>query len=69
MQPTKEYLDYISKRLEMMNPGLVANPNQPKKGDIEYFDPIDWMGQSAMHYLKNKKEVKVDPDPLFRDLN
>lgn len=70
MMPSKEYLDYISKRLEKMNPGIDSSvPNTPKKGDLEYFDVLQWTGDSAMNYLKNKKNEEIKPDPLFRDLN
>lgn len=70
MMPSKEYLDYISKRLEKMNPGIASSvPNTPKKGDLEYFDVLQWTGDSAMNYLKNKKNEEIKPDPLFRDLN
>lgn len=71
MQPSKEYLDQIAKRLEKLNPGLTpeAIKNSKRGLDAGASDPIDWIGQSAMNYLKNKKDQNANPDPLFPDRN
>ena len=68
MQPNKEYMEYLSKRLEALNPHLTPESiKQAKTGDR--IDPIDWMGQAGFNYLKNKKDPDINPDPLFPDRN
>lgn len=71
MQPSKEYLDQIAKRLEKLNPHLTPDvvKNMKRGVDSDYSDPIDWLGQSASNYLKNKKDPEIKPDPLFPDRN
>lgn len=67
--PGKEYLDYISKKLEAMN----SSTNQINGASCqEPFKPqslMDQMGQTALHYLNNKKEVRIEQDTLFADRN
>jgi hypothetical protein len=68
-RPSKEYLDYISKRLEAMNPGVnqINGPSCQDPFSMPSF--MDQMGQTALHYLNNKKEVIIEPDPLFPNRN
>jgi len=67
--PGKEYLDYISKKLEAMN----SSTNQINGASCqEPFKPqslMDQMGQTALHYLNNKKDVRIERDQLFADRN
>jgi len=69
MKPSKEYLDFIAKRLEAMNPDIVNGVNviqEPYK--MPSFE--DQLGQTAMAYLANKKNQEhIAPDPLFPDRN
>jgi hypothetical protein len=68
MQPSKEYLDQIAKRLEALNPHITPESiKQAKTGND--FDVLGWIGQSGMDYLQNKKDQNVGPDPLFPDRN
>ena len=69
MQPTKEYMDYIAKRLEALNPNVVVQQQIRKGVDPDVGNPVEWLGQSAMHYLRNKKDPEIKPDPLFPDRN
>ena len=67
--PSKEYLEYISKRLEAMNPGAGGHPGESCQEPFAMPSFIDQVGQTAIHYLKNKKETVIPPDPLFPDRN
>jgi hypothetical protein len=69
MKPSKEYLDYISKRLEAMNPGVSNTPGSSVQEPYNLPSLHDQMGQAAMEYLKNKKSNEIKPDPLFTDRN
>lgn len=68
MKPSKEYLDYIAKRLEAMNPGVGKSSDEQLNG---YKLPglMDQLGQTAIDYMKNKKDPEIKPDPLFPDRN
>lgn len=69
MGPTKEYLDYIGKRLESLNPGKnlgIVTDERKNRGESNM---VDWLGQSATNYLKNKKDPEINQDPLFPDRN
>lgn len=67
--PSKEYLDQISKRLEAMNPHLTGSRGVECNEPFQMPSIMDQMGQTALHYLKNKKETVIEPDPLFPDRN
>lgn len=67
--PSKEYLDQISKRLEAMNPHLSGTKGPECNEPFQMPSIMDQMGQTALHYLKNKKETVIEPDPLFPDRN
>ena len=67
--PSKEYLEYISKRLEAMNPNSEGHRVDTCNEPFEIPSFIDQVGQTAMHYLRNKKQVEIKPDPLFPDRN
>jgi len=71
MKPSKEYLDQIAKRLEALNPHLVGTVNTGGscREPFELPSIIDQMGATAMEYLKNKKHVDIQPDPLFPNRN
>jgi hypothetical protein len=51
------------------------NPNLNTSGESGFKDPfnlpsiMDQMGQTALHYLKNKKDTVIEPDPLFPNRN
>ena len=70
MKPSKEYLDHIIKRLELMNPGL-DNSNLDSSCNLDYKLPTfeEQLGSTAMEYLKNKKDQMLILDPLFPDRN
>ncbi len=67
--PSKEYLEYISKRLEAMNPNSGGHRVDTCNEPFAMPSFIDQVGQTAMHYLRNKKQVEITPDPLFPDRN
>lgn len=67
--PSKEYLEYISKRLEAMNPNQGGHPGNSCNEPFKMPSFMDQAGQTAMHYLKNKRETETAPDPLFPDRN
>jgi hypothetical protein len=67
--PSKEYLDQISKRLEAMNPHLSGSRGAECNEPFQMPSIMDQMGQTALHYLENKKETVIEPDPLFPDRN
>jgi hypothetical protein len=70
MKPSKEYLDYISKRLEVMNPWVGVKPGDDSKlSGYKMPSFHDQLGQSAIEYMKNKKDPEIKPDPLFPDRN
>lgn len=61
-------MEQIAKRLEALNPHITPESiKQAKMGDG--FDPIGWIGQSGLNYLKSKKDPEIAPDPLFPDRN
>jgi hypothetical protein len=68
MMPTKEYLDQIAKRLEKLNPGITPESVRDSKKSPNN-GVTDWLGASALNYLKNKKDPGIEPDPLFPDRN
>lgn len=68
-RPSKEYLDHISKRLEAMNPNLNTSGESGFKDPFNLPSIMDQMGQTALHYLKNKKDTVIEPDPLFPNRN
>lgn len=67
--PSKEYLDQISKRLGAMNPHLAGSKGSECNEPFTLPSIMDQMGQTALHYLKNKKETDIEADPLFPDRN
>lgn len=69
MQPTREYMDYIAKRLEALNPEVKTQVQIKRGVDPEVGNIVDLMGQSAMNYLQNKKDSNIKSDPLFSDRN
>jgi len=68
-RPSKEYLDYISKRLEAMNPSANQVNGSSCQEPFSMPSIMDQMGQTALHYLNNKKDVVIEPDPLFPNRN
>ena len=69
MQPSKEYLDQIAKKLEKLNPGLTPEIVKEMKRPNDTSGILGDMGSAAINYLKNKKDQDVNPDPLFPDRN
>ncbi len=67
--PNKEYLDQISKRLEAMNPHLAGSKKAECNEPFVIPSIMDQMGQTALHYLKNKKETVIEQNPLFPNRN
>jgi hypothetical protein len=55
MQPSKEYMEQLAKRLEALNPHITPESiKQTKMGGG--FDVCDWLGQSATDYLNKKNQ-------------
>jgi hypothetical protein len=68
MRPSQEYLNFIALKLDSLRR---TDPN-PGSGPIEtYKVPSfeDQVGQTALAYLKQKKEISQEKDPLFPDRN
>jgi hypothetical protein len=68
MKPSQEYLNQISAKLDSLrklDTGNVSGPVETyKMPSLE-----DQVGQTALAYLKNKREISSQPDPLFPDRN
>lgn len=57
MQPSKEYMEQLAKRLEALNPHITPETiKQSKMGGG--FDVCDWLGQSATDYLNKKNQAQ-----------
>jgi hypothetical protein len=69
MQPSKEYLESIAKRLEAMNPGLTPERVKEMKRPQDTSGLMGDIGSAALNFLKNKKDQNIDSDPLFPDRN
>ena len=69
MQPSKEYLDQIAKRLEALNPHITPEVIKEIKRPNDTSGLLGDLGASAIGYLKNKKDPDINPDPLFPDRN
>lgn len=68
MKPSQEYLNQISAKLD----SLRKMDKSSGSGPVEtYKMPSfeDQVGQTALAYLKNKRQASSEPDPLFPDRN
>ena len=68
MKPSQEYLNQISAKLDSLRKLDAGNGSSPAETyKMPSFE--DQVGQTALAYLKNKKEGVSQPDPLFPDRN
>jgi hypothetical protein len=68
MRPSQEYLNSIASKLDSLrraDPNKVSGPVETYK--IPSFE--DQIGQTALAYLNQKKEIRQEKDPLFPDRN
>lgn len=68
MRPSQEYLNSIATKLDSLR------RTDPKSGSgpVEQYKMPSFeeqLGQTALAYLRNKKEIQKNEDPLFPDRN
>ena len=71
MTISKDYLDSISKKLDIFNKINGVNPELNREiRNSENIDIMGCLGNSAIKYMENKdKNPLIFPDPLFNDHN
>jgi hypothetical protein len=68
MRPSQEYLNSIASKLDSLRR---TDPNKASVQVETYKIPSfeDQIGQTALAYLNQKKEIRQEKDPLFPDRN